>query len=310
MFKHILIPLDGSELAETVLPAARYLAGALGAKVTLVHVIEEDAPTTIHGERHLRTPAEAEAYLKRIAALACPPESAVACHVHAAATSDVAQSIVEHQDELAPDLIIMCTHGRSGLRRIFIGSIAQQVVASGYTPVLLIRPDGGGRSASFALKTILAPLDGERAHEQGLDVALELARATGARLQLLSVVPTRRTLAGRDMTMGKFMPGTTQAILELTESDLKTYLLQQVAMLQKAGAPAAAELRYGDTAPTIAQAADTLDASIIVLATHGKAGTEAFWTNSVGARVQAQTRRPLLLVPVKRESIDLHHSTA
>jgi nucleotide-binding universal stress UspA family protein len=216
---------------------------------------------------------------------------------------------VEHQGELEPDLIVMCTHGRSGLRRIFIGSIAQQVVASGHTPVLLIRPEGRSRNASFALKTILAPLDGERAHEQGLDVALELARAAGARLQLLSVVPTLTTLAGRDATMGKFMPGTTQAILELAETDLRTYLLQQVETMQKAGVPAAAELRYGDTAPTIAQVADGLDASIIVLATHGKAGTEAFWTNSVGARVQAQTRRPLLLVPIKQKSMDLNHST-
>jgi nucleotide-binding universal stress UspA family protein len=299
MFKHLLIPLDGSELAQAALPVARYLAGTLRAKVTLVHVIEEDAPNTVHGERHLRSPEEAEAYLKEISRLAGPPGSEVAYHVHAAATGNVAQSIVEHQGELAPDLIVMCTHGRSGLRRIIIGSIAQQVVASGNIPVLLIRPEWCSRDASFALKTILAPLDGKPAHEQGLDVALELSRATGARLHLLSVVPTLATLAGPDATMGKFMPGTTHAILELAETDLRTYLLQHLATLQQAGVPAAAELRCGDIAPTIAQAADKLDASIIVLATHGKAGTEAFWTNSVGARVQAQTRRPLLLVPVK-----------
>jgi nucleotide-binding universal stress UspA family protein len=310
MFKHLLIPLDGSELAQAALPVARYLAGALRAKVTLVHVIEEDAPNTVHGERHLRSPEEAEAYLKGISGLAGQPGSEVVCHVHAAATGDVAQSIVEHQGELAPDLIVMCTHGRSGLRRIIIGSISQQVVASGNIPVLLIRPERRSRNASFALKTILAPLDGEPAHEEGLDVALELARATGARLQLLSVVPTLATLAGRDATMGKFMPGTTKAILELAETDLKTYLLQQVTKLQQAGVPATAELRYGDIAPAIAQAADSLDASLIVLATHGKAGTEAFWTNSVAARVQAQSRRPLLLVPVRQKNPHSNRSTA
>ena len=54
MFKHILIPLDGSRLAETVLPAGVYLAGVLGSTVTLLHVIERDAPQEVHGERHLQ----------------------------------------------------------------------------------------------------------------------------------------------------------------------------------------------------------------------------------------------------------------
>lgn len=300
MFKHILVPLDGFELAEAALPAARFLAGALGAKVTLVHAVEENPPPTIHGERHLRTRTEAEVYLKEISSSAGPAGSTVVWHVHAAATGDIVKSIVEHQGEFAPDLIVMCTHGRGGLRRIIIGSIAQQVAAGGHTPVLLIRPDGHRRDSSFTVTRLLAPLDGERAHEQGLDVALGLARATGARLQLLSVVPTMGTLAGRDATMGRFMPGTTQAILDIAETDLKSYLTGQVSRLQKAGVPASAELRHGDTAPAIVEAADSLDASIIVLATHGKAGNEAFWTNSVAASVQAQTKRPLLLVPVKR----------
>ncbi len=301
MFQHILVPLDGSKLAETALPAARFLAGALGARVTLVHVVEEDAPPTIHGERHLRSQEEAEAYLNGISALAGSPESAVDCHVHAAGKDNVVRSIVAHQAELAPDLIVMCTHGRGGLKRIIIGSIAQQVVASGHTPVLLIRPDGYGHDSSFSIKTLLIPVDGEQAHEQGLELALELARAIGARLQLLSVVPTMGTLAGRDATMGRFMPGTTQAMLELAETDLKSYLVQQVTRLQRAGVPTSAELRHGDTAPMIAEAAETLDAGMVVLATHGKAGNEAFWTNSVAARVQAQTKRPLLLVPVKEK---------
>jgi nucleotide-binding universal stress UspA family protein len=302
MFKHLLVPLDGSELAQAALPVSRYLATTLGARVTLLHVIEEDAPDSVHGERHLRRPEEADAYLRGVSLQAGPPGSEIDCHVHAAATGNVAQAIVEHQGELAPDLIVMCTHGRGSFRRILVGSIAQQVVASGNIPVLLIRPEHRSRDTAFALATILAPLDGEKDHEQGLDVALELARPTKARLHLLSVVATLSTLAGRDATVRKFMPRTTRAMLELTESDLRTYLLQQVAKIQELGVPAAAALRHGDTAQTIAQAAEALEASIVVLATHGKAGTQAFWTNSVAARVQAQTLRPLLLVPVQSKN--------
>jgi nucleotide-binding universal stress UspA family protein len=303
MFKHLLVPLDGSRLAEAALPAAWYLAGFLGARVTLIHVVEVDAPPTVHGERHLRSTEEAEAYLKGIIALAQPPGPPAAAHVHSSASADVAQSIVAHQDELIPDLIIMCTHGGSGLKRILMGSIAQQVAASGNTPVLLIRPDAPSHAAPFSIKTVLAPVDGDPVHEQGLAVAADLARALGARLQLLSVVPTVGALAGRDATTRKFMPGTTQAILALAEEDLKSYLMRQVSFLQKTGLAALAELRHGDTASVIAETAENVDAGAIVLATHGRAGTAAFWTNSVAARVQAQTKRPLFLVPVSRKPV-------
>src|SRR5207247_2465328 len=63
VFGHLLVPLDGSRLAETALPAAAELARRLRASVTLLHVLEPDAPPTVHGDRHLRSPAEAEGYL-------------------------------------------------------------------------------------------------------------------------------------------------------------------------------------------------------------------------------------------------------
>ena len=63
MFRHLLVPLDGSRLAESALPAAGELAHRLGASVTLLHVLEPTAPPTVHGDRHLRSPAEAEGYL-------------------------------------------------------------------------------------------------------------------------------------------------------------------------------------------------------------------------------------------------------
>jgi len=303
MFKHILIPLDGSELAEAALPSASYLARALGASMTLVHVIEQGAPENVHGDRHLIHPDEAEAYLQTVSArIHADADADVDYHVHSTATADVARSIVEHQGELTPDLIVMCTHGRSGPKRILIGSIAQQVVAGGHTPVLLIRPHGPGSRPPFAIRTIMAPIDADETHEHGLDVACDLTRATGAQLLLLTVVPTVNTLSGREATTGKFMPGTTQAILQLAEDDLKSYLSRQVLRIRKRGVAVSAELRRGDISPAISEAAEVHDAGIIVLATHGRTGNDAFWSNSVGAGVQARTCRPLLLVPVKIRS--------
>ena len=112
MFKHLLVPLDGSAPAEAALPAAAFLAARCAARVTLLHIIELDAPATIHGARHLHQREEAAAYLEDIRTRAFPAGAAVACHVHEAAMADVAHGIVEHEGELAPDLIVMCAHGR------------------------------------------------------------------------------------------------------------------------------------------------------------------------------------------------------
>src|SRR5450830_595606 len=87
MFKHILVPLDGSKLAESALPVAASLAKTLKAPVTLLHVIEQGAPEEVHRDRHLTDSAEAEAYLSGIAQSDFPPKTKVDWHVHTAAES-------------------------------------------------------------------------------------------------------------------------------------------------------------------------------------------------------------------------------
>ena len=142
MFKHILVPLDGSRLAEAAIPTAASLAQTLDAPVTLLHIIEQDAPQEIHKDHHLTQADEAVAYLEQVAKRYFPAEVKVHTHVHTAAVKDVPGSIVEHAlTEFRPDLIVMCTHGRSGVRELLFGSIAQQVVAQGTTPLLLIKPE-------------------------------------------------------------------------------------------------------------------------------------------------------------------------
>jgi nucleotide-binding universal stress UspA family protein len=298
MFRHILLPLDGSALAESVLPAAAYLTRVFGAKITLVHIIEKEGGATVHGERHLTRPGEAETYLREIRQKAFPPEAPVSLHVHAAAMADVARGIVDHEDELTPDLIVMCSHGRGGLRDLLFGSIAQQVISFGRTPVLLIRPGGRTGPQGFDCRTLLAPTDGRPDHEIGLVTAAELARTARARLQLIAVAPTMGTLAGRDATTGRYMPGATHAVLDMLEDELRAYLGTMLRRFESEGIGVSAKVGRGDPAEVIVQNADAADVDLLVFATHGKAGTKAFWSHSVGARVLAQTSRPVLLVPV------------
>src|SRR5687768_6738885 len=121
----ILVPLDGSALAEAVLPFAMGLAARAGASITLLHVIEQKAPDTVHGQRHLKREEDAAAYLADVAAGCTAAGVTVDTHVHNPAIADVAASIAEHAAELGADLIAIATHGSSGMRGLLMGDIAQ-----------------------------------------------------------------------------------------------------------------------------------------------------------------------------------------
>lgn len=298
MIQHLLVPLDGSHLAEAALPAASVLARAVNARITLLHLLERDAPASVHGEPHLTGAHEAEIYLQTLRRESLPADLQVACHVHAPAVADVAGGIAAHLRELHPDLIVMCTHGPTGLGRLLRGSLAQQVVAHGSTPLLLVRAEAVAAGKPLALRHLLVPLDGMPEHEGGLVLATELAEAGKGRLHLLSVVPSTLALAGRDATLSRFMPGSTQALQEMAAASLEDYLKKQQVRLEGRGIETTIEVCTGKTAELVVQKAEAVDADLIVLATHGKIGTRAFWANSAAVRVQAETHHPLLLVPV------------
>jgi nucleotide-binding universal stress UspA family protein len=299
MFRHLLVPLDGSRLAEAALPAAAYLAQTLGASVTLVHIIERKAPQEIHGERHLADPDKACAYLDEVASRAFPADLRVERHVHTTEVGDVARSIVEHCCELGPDLIVMCTHGRHVPRDLLLGNIAQQVIALGTIPVLLIQPAEAEAMPPFACRLLLVPLDGNPTHEHGLPVAAGLARACAAALYLLVVVPTLSTLLRERAATGRLLPGATTVLLDLAQQDAEEHLRRQVAQLLAAGLSVTAEVCRGDPATTIVSTARRVGADLIVLGTHGKTGLDAFWSGSVAPRISSRSRVPLLLVPVR-----------
>jgi nucleotide-binding universal stress UspA family protein len=297
MFEQLLVPLDGSELAEVALPAADALAEILDAGVTLVHVIEKDAPPEIHGQRHLSDPAEAEDYLAEVANRAFSTGTRITWHVHTAATRDVARSIAAHVDELGPGLIVMCTHGSSGVRDWIFGSIAQQVIGRRKAPVLLIPPSSSD-PPPFACRRLLVPLDGSTEHEQGLAVAAGLAEPCEAEIRLVCIVPTPGTLRGEETAAAMLLPMATAAALELDEAGAQHYLDRQVEELEEQGLWATTEVRRGDPTQVIVEAAQEEETDIIILGTHGKAGMNAFWSESVAPQVSSRTPLPLLLVPV------------
>jgi nucleotide-binding universal stress UspA family protein len=298
MFKHILVPLDGSRMAEAALPVAASLARTLKASVMLLHVIESDAPEQVHSERHLTAPGEAEAYLAETASRAFEAGIQVEWHVHTAAVDNVPASLVEHAEELKPDLMVMCSHGGGRMRDVLFGNIAQQVISRGVTPVLMLQPEKPS-DAPFQLKKILVPLDDKSIHDQSLLYARDLAGLYQAEIYMLTVIPTLGTLPGEEAATGSLLPSTTAAMLDIEQETAREHIRTHLDELRQSGFDAKAEVARGDTAATITETANRTGADLIILSTHRRAGLGAFWERSVTPMVARKTKIPLLLIPLK-----------
>ncbi len=296
-FKRILVPLDGSRLAEAVLPLVTRLADACGATIVLLHIIEKNAPSAVHGERHLRDERDAETYLAKLTEQLQGNNRKVEWHSHEVPVGDVAASIAVHAEEHAIDLIVLNTHGHGGIRDVIWGSIAQQTLQHSRVPVLLGRARGNASDVVFAPRTIMVSLDATVAAEEALAPAISLARSLGAQLRLVMVVATSSTVSSTQAPSATFLPVTTGLLLDLEEKQATEYLERLAEAIRSIGVDAVAEVRRGDAVGQLAQDAKEHDDGLVVAATHGRAGLQAIWSPSIAARLLNRTNAPVLLVP-------------
>lgn len=156
IYTNVLVPLDGSELAESVLPHVLALAEkGLVKNITFIRVIEEAKIPTVGGDAVISTEEwkkldldrriEAEDYLKKLVGRLAFEGVNIKCV--ALPTGGVPEMIIQYASDNKTDLIVMATHGRSGISRVVWGSVAYQLLRSVYIPVLMIRPQGYGHSA-------------------------------------------------------------------------------------------------------------------------------------------------------------------
>jgi nucleotide-binding universal stress UspA family protein len=294
--RRLIVPLDGSRLAEAALPMTRQLAQRLGAPVTLVHLIERNAPQQIHGQHHISNPEEAERYLSELGRRVFPADPRVEQHVHATEITDVPRAIAEHATELGSDLVVMCAHGQIGLRKLLFGSIAQRVAASSAVPVLLIRPGEGGAAPILTERPLLVLLDNTGVDRQSLALAIALAKVCDLSLHLVVVVPTLRTLSGLGAASGLLLPATTTKILQLAHADASDYLSGQIALLKAEGLHVVGEVLRGEPSEIIVKTARHVGPALIVLGIHNEESLAAFLSNSAVSKVASCTPLPLLLV--------------
>jgi nucleotide-binding universal stress UspA family protein len=300
MIQNILVPLDGTALAEAALSPAVFFANTLGAKVALLHVLEKKTMSRVHEQRHLSGEREAGDYLSGIRERFFGDTPAVA-HVHTVAATDVAESIAAHTLELKCDLVILCTHGRHLFSHAISGSIGQRTIASATTPVLIVKPHPANGAAPFHAGRILVPVTFDGAHPAGIATAESLALGLKARLHMVLVVQRYGDISGDLTPVSRLLPNATQQILDLNAQTGENYLLNLKSRLELTGLMVTASVSRREPSRGIIEEAQRVNADLIVMSTHRRKGLDAFWRGSVASKVCSRSAIPILLVP-ERES--------
>jgi len=297
MFSNLLVPLDGSKLAESVLPVVRRLAQGLGCGVKLIHVIEKRPPSSIHGDAHLQDAAGAERYLALIVEKLEGWGLKVSSHVHQVPQGDVPRCIAEHAEEMGQDLIVLCTHGSGGLKRFVFGTNAEQVLTHGRTPVVLIKTDEYGRAPDFGPRSIIAFVDCTPHSDPVLTACWELAMKFQAKLHLLYVVPTTASITLEEVPGAHLVPATTRLLLDLETEQTIGRMKEHLQLLLARNVEASGNVERGQAEPAIVGTATGRQADMVAMATRGLAGIGAFWANDLVSRICASYEGALLLFP-------------
>ena len=285
MFRKVLIPLDGSELAESVIDSLeRILQDVEGAKATLLYVSDPDAPD-------LPPEVSSEGSLRRVSARLREWGLSVETLRE---SGDPATEILEAAERVGPDLIAMASHGRTGLERLVRGSVAERVLRQAGAPLLLVNPGSEERSEDTAFRRILVPLDGSPLADAVLPFVIALARSVGSEVTLLRVESLEPYISDPLAGMPFVEPTlwNPQAVSET--------LAPQLDRLLEAKVDAKIEARIGDAAGEIATLAQDYD--LVALSSHGRSGVSRWWFGSVAEQVLRIVSRPVFLVRGKPKS--------
>lgn len=302
--KTLLVPLDGSALAERILPHVRLVAALLAARVHFLHVIVDDermamlasdyavvsdlaGPQAAERVREQRLVSlrqqHAQRYLGAQVELFHDAGLMVDVDIQIGVPADC---IVAMAQEYQVDLIAMATHGYGGLRRWAVGSVTDQVVRTTTVPVLVVRDAEHTAALRPQLRRLLVPLDGSALAEQALPVATGLAAQAGAEVVLLRAI-SPIVEAYSPLSAGMQL---------LVRDQAQQELAIQAGALQPAPCATEVVVMTGAAAEAIVEGALLSKADLIVMATHGYGGLRRLALGSVADTVLRTTTTPLLLV--------------
>lgn len=297
MFRTLVVPLDGSELAERALPYAVWLASAGKGQLILVRVALAPPPARIDGaqweQAQTEAMGEAEAYLASVAEKVATrvPVKTSAPYGHAA------RKILEAIEGLEADGVVMATHGRTGLAHLVYGSVAEAVLADSPVPVFLVHAQPGESALSpFNPSTARAvvPLDGSAFAEAALHTAADLVGTTGELVLVTVVEPPDHVERDEHGRVLAYLDQQEEA----STRDAREYLFRVAAELVQhyPGIRIRPYVRIGEAATGIVVAAVDRSADLVVMATHGRTGFRRAVLGSVAGAVLRTGTTPVLLV--------------
>lgn len=321
----LLVPLDGSRLAEMALPHAVRLAQATSSELTLLQVVMPFVlydpmgtgivPSPAAWDAWDEEPARAREYLRGVAdVLRKQGVSADTIVLEGEAAAAIVEYTRQHPEV---QMIAMATHGRSGIRRWIMGSVAERVLHSTPVPLLMVRAEGKVTSvadgpmdpAASAVptsssvsahkepryRTIMVPLDGSRFAEQALEEAQVLAAWFDATLLLVSVVSPIEYV---ESSAGSGIPLWIDNAEDEHAASMIRYLSGVAERLRDKGLKVQPEVVPGNPAEEILHKSEAGRADLIVMSSHGRSGLQSLWMGSVALKVVRAAGVPVLLLRV------------
>lgn len=304
----IVVALDGSELAERVLPIATTLAKATGARILLLTVWEE-------GERALITslPGKSESIFKigqehwdqYLAGLAKTTQDAGVDVETAVLIGDPSEEILREIERRDARMLVAATHGRSGLSRWRYGSVGARLARDATVPTMIVGPSVlEDKAWDGAVRTILVPLDGSPLAETALRPAVELAEALGANLVLAQAL----RWATQAFVYGVPEADVSRIDLELTKA-AEDYLTKTRESLQTEREVRTSVL-HGPPADALIAAAEGGDVDLVVMTSHSRTGLARAVLGSVADRMPHGKAPVLLIRPEEVASVTKKDSRA
>ena len=291
MFSRILVPLDGSPIAEKALPHARALARALQISVTLIAVVETATDFSEKKAGYFDTLIEggvrtAEEYLEKISKTFSG--AAIQYRVEKGRAED---AIITNA--AAGTLITMATHGRSGLGRWLLGSVTEKVVRGAHNAVLVVRANEETSSEGEAtLDSIVVPLDGSILAESVLIYVVELAKAFHAKVTLLRSYSLKQII----FSFEEYHPDL-DGLKDALRWEATSYVDKKVAELKSRGLPDVfCSVLEGDAAETIIDMGKGAPNTLIAMSTQSGSTIKHWVLGSVTEKVLRHADNPVLTI--------------
>jgi nucleotide-binding universal stress UspA family protein len=301
MLDPIVVPLDGSVLAERALAPARALARAYGAEVLFVRVatptrmlVPADVAlgATYPEQSLVEARAEAQSYLDSLRTAFVAEDLDARLTVR---EGDVASAVVDAAQQIHAQLIVMSSHGYSGMKRWLLGSVAEKVLHGAACPVWVVRTPEPPRH-------LLITLDGSRLAEEVLVPALAVARSARAKVTLLRVVPE---LSGADVaTLDNCERGMGRRLVDEMNEDAGDYLALAADRFGEDDQPILTAVRSGPAAETILEYAVRHGVDMVAMTTHGRTGLRRWIYGSVTQKVLHQLPVSMLVARSSAANLD------